>query len=90
VSKKVPSDIEIAQAATLIPIEAVAEKMGLERRDIEFYGDNMAKVKLEAIEKLQNRPNAKYVLVTAITPTPLGEGKSTTTVGSGSGDAAHR
>ncbi|HRW10557.1 MAG TPA: formate--tetrahydrofolate ligase [Caldilineaceae bacterium] len=81
----VPSDIEIAQAATLEPIEAIAEKMGLTRADIELYGDTMAKVKLEAIEKLKDRPNAKYVVVTAITPTPLGEGKSTTTVGLGQG-----
>lgn len=79
----VPSDIEIAQAAQLEPIEAIAEKMGLARADIELYGDAMAKVKLEALEKLAARPNAKYILVTAITPTPLGEGKSTTTVGLG-------
>jgi formate--tetrahydrofolate ligase len=79
----VPSDIEIAQAAKLEPIEAIAEKMGLSRADIELYGDAMAKVKLEAIEKLRQRPNAKYVVITAITPTPLGEGKSTTTVGLG-------
>ena len=79
----VPSDIEIAQAATLEPIEAIAEKMGLERSDIEIYGDKIAKVKLETIDKLKDRPNAKYILVTAITPTPLGEGKSTTTVGLG-------
>jgi formate--tetrahydrofolate ligase len=82
-SKKVPSDIEIAQAATLLPIEAIAEKMGLSRSDIEFYGEAMAKIKLETVEKVQSRPNAKYVVVTAITPTPLGEGKSTTTVGLG-------
>lgn len=81
----VPSDIEIAQAAKLEPIEAIAEKMGLSRRDIEFYGDAVAKVKLEALEHLQDRPNAKYVLVTSITPTPLGEGKSTTLVGLGQG-----
>jgi formate--tetrahydrofolate ligase len=79
----VPSDIDIAQAATLLPIEAIAEKMGLTRADIELYGDGMAKVKLEALERLQAKPNAKYILVTAITPTPLGEGKSTTTVGLG-------
>src|SRR5690606_13065459 len=79
----VPSDLEIAQAARLEPIEAIAEKMGLARTDIELYGDVMAKVKLEALEKLAARPNAKYVVVTAITPTPLGEGKSTTTVGLG-------
>lgn len=80
-AKHVPSDIEIAQAATLEPIETIAEKMGLERRDIELYGDSMAKVKLETIDKLKDKPNAKYVVVTSITPTPLGEGKSTTTVG---------
>ncbi|HMN28417.1 MAG TPA: formate--tetrahydrofolate ligase, partial [Caldilineaceae bacterium] len=82
-TKKVPSDIEIAQAARLEPIEAIAEKMGLAREDIEFYGESMAKIKLETIAKLADRPNAKYVVVTAITPTPLGEGKSTTTVGLG-------
>lgn len=82
-SKIVPSDIEIAQAATLLPIEAIAEKMGLTRQEIELYGDYMAKIKLEAIDKFKDRPNAKYVVVTAITPTPLGEGKSTTTVGLG-------
>ena len=81
----VPSDLEIAQAATIRPIWEIAEKMGLERGDIELYGDQMAKVRLEAIEKLAERPNARYVLVTAITPTPLGEGKSTTTVGLGQG-----
>ena len=80
-TKTVPSDIEIAQAATLQPIEAIAEKMGLSRADIEFYGEATAKIKLETMEKLQDRPDAKYVVVTAITPTPLGEGKSTTTVG---------
>lgn len=84
-AKKVPSDIEIAQAATLVPIEAIAEKMGLSRSDIEFYGESVAKIKLEAIDKLKDRPDAKYVVVTAITPTPLGEGKSTTTVGLGQG-----
>ncbi len=81
----VPSDLEIAQAAKLLPIWEIAAKMGLDRKDIELYGDYMAKVKLEALEKLQDRPNAKYILVTAVTPTPLGEGKSTTTVGLGQG-----
>lgn len=81
----VPSDLEIAQAAKLQPIEAIAEKMGLDRDDIEFYGKSMAKIRLEVLEKLKDRPNAKYILVTAVTPTPLGEGKSTTTVGLGQG-----
>lgn len=80
-----PSDIEIAQAARLEPIEAIAEKMGLLRSEIELYGENMAKIKLESIERLRERPNAKYVVVTSITPTPLGEGKSTTLVGLGQG-----
>lgn len=84
-SSPVPSDLDIAQAAKLQPVEAIAEKMGLELDDIEFYGKYMAKVRLEALEKLKDRPNAKYILVTAVTPTPLGEGKSTTTVGLGQG-----
>ncbi|MCZ0937027.1 MAG: formate--tetrahydrofolate ligase [Caldilineaceae bacterium] len=81
----VPSDLDIAQAAELLPVWEIAEKMGLGRSDIELYGDHMAKVRLEAVEALADRPNARYVLVTAITPTPLGEGKSTTTVGLGQG-----
>ena len=81
----VPSDLDIAQAAELLPVWEIAEKMGLGRSDIELYGDHMAKVRLEAVEVLADRPNARYVLVTAITPTPLGEGKSTTTVGLGQG-----
>lgn len=81
----VPSDLDIAQAATLQPVWEIAEKMGLEWDDIELYGSHMAKVRLEALEKLAARPNAKYILITAITPTPLGEGKSTTTVGLGQG-----
>ena len=81
----VPTDLEIAQAAKLVPIWEIAEKMGLGRSDIELYGDHMAKVRLEAVDALGGRPNARYVLVTAITPTPLGEGKSTTTVGLGQG-----
>jgi len=84
-STPVPSDLDIAQAAKLLPIEAIAEKMGLERDDIEFYGKSMAKIRLEVLEKLKDRPNAKYILITAVTPTPLGEGKSTTTVGLGQG-----
>lgn len=81
----IPSDLDIAQAATLQPVWEIAEKMGLGWDDIELYGSHMAKVRLEALEKLAARPNAKYILITAITPTPLGEGKSTTTVGLGQG-----
>lgn len=84
-SEHVPSDLDIAQSATLQPIQEIAAKMGLEADDIELYGNHMAKIRLESLEKLQSRPNGKYILVTAVTPTPLGEGKSTTTVGLGQG-----
>ncbi len=80
----IPSDLEIAQNANLLHINQIAEQMGLDPdRDLEHYGKYVAKINLEALERLQDRPNAKYVDVTAITPTPLGEGKSTTTVGIG-------
>lgn len=78
------SDLQIAQAATLVPIAEIAAQMGLDPdEDLISYGKYVAKVKLSAIERLEDRPNAKYIDVTAITPTPLGEGKSTTTVGLG-------
>ena len=79
-----PSDLEIAQNADLLHIDQIAEQMGLDPdHDLEHYGKYVAKINLEALERLEDRPNAKYVDVTAITPTPLGEGKSTTTVGIG-------
>ncbi|MDE2858506.1 MAG: formate--tetrahydrofolate ligase [Chloroflexota bacterium] len=80
----IPSDLEIAQNADLLHINQIAEQMGLDPdRDLEHYGKYVAKINLEALERLGDRPNGKYVDVTAITPTPLGEGKSTTTVGIG-------
>ncbi len=79
--KPVPSDIEIAQAAELLPIVEIAEKIGLSEDDLDLYGKYKAKVHLDVLERLQERPNGKYIDVTAITPTPLGEGKTTTTVG---------
>lgn len=63
------------------PIEEIAEMMGLERGDIEMYGTTKAKIKLDAIDKVKDRPRARYIAVTAITPTPLGEGKTTTSIG---------
>jgi len=78
-----PSDLEIARQAHLRPIIQIAEEMGLPRELLEQYGDSVLKIKLEAIEALADRPTARYVCVTAITPTPLGEGKTTTTVGLG-------
>jgi formyltetrahydrofolate synthetase len=77
----VPSDIEIAQAAELIPIIEVAKSVGLSEDDIDLYGKWKAKVHLDVLEKFKDRPNAKYIDVTAITPTPLGEGKTVTTIG---------
>ncbi|HYE82361.1 MAG TPA: formate--tetrahydrofolate ligase [Clostridia bacterium] len=75
------TDIEIAQEAKLKDIREVAEKLGLSEDDIELYGKYKAKVSLEALKRLEKRPDAKLVLVTAITPTPAGEGKTTTNVG---------
>jgi len=79
----VKSDIEIAQEATMKPIRDVAASIGLSEDDIELYGKYKAKVSLEVWERLKNKPDGKLVLVTAITPTPAGEGKTTNTVGLG-------
>ncbi len=78
-----PPSLDIARKATLKPLIDVAGEMGLGPHLLEHYGDAVAKIKLEAIEELAQRPAAKYVLVSAITPTPLGEGKTTTTIGLG-------
>src|SRR5919201_3192467 len=75
------SDIEIARAAKLQPIATIADGLGLAPADIESYGAYKAKVRLEALAALDGRPDGTLVLVTAMTPTPAGEGKSTTTVG---------
>jgi len=77
----VPSDIEIAQAAELLPAIEVAKSVGLTEDDIDLHGKYKAKVHLDVLEKLADRPNARYIDVTAITPTPLGEGKTVTTIG---------
>jgi formate--tetrahydrofolate ligase len=78
-----PSDLEIASAAPLAPLTEIAAQMGIGPHLLEAYGDKLAKIRMEAVEELSDRPKAKYVVVTAITPTPLGEGKTTTTVGLG-------
>ena len=77
----VPSDIKIAQAAELIPVVEVARSVGLSEDDIDLHGKWKAKVHLDVLEKFKHRPNGKYIDVTAITPTPLGEGKTVTTIG---------
>lgn len=75
------SDIEIAQKAHMLPITEVAAKLGIGEEDIELYGRYKAKLSMDLIKRVQDKPNGKLILVTAITPTPAGEGKSTTTVG---------
>ncbi len=85
----VPSDIDIAQESDIKPISAVADEMGVLPDELELYGPYKAKVKLEILERLKDEPNGVYVDVTAITPTPLGEGKTTTTVGLSQALGAH-
>jgi formate--tetrahydrofolate ligase len=78
-----PSDLDIARGARLKPLSDVAAEMGIGEHLLEPYGDSVAKIKLEAVDELRDVPRARYVVVSAITPTPLGEGKTTTTVGLG-------
>ena len=80
-----PSDLEIARGAKLRPLIEIADEAGIPADCLEQYGEGAAKIKLEAIERMSDGPRAKYVVVSAITPTPLGEGKTTTTVGLGQG-----
>ena len=82
-TEKFPNDLEIARRARLRPLTKIAGDMGIGEHLLEPYGSDVAKIKLEAIDELSDRPMAKYVVVSAITPTPLGEGKTTTTVGLG-------
>ena len=87
--RPVPSDIEIAQAADIKPITQVAEEAGILPSELELHGDNIAKVRLTILDRLKDVPNGKYIDVTAITPTPLGEGKSTTMMGLSQALGAH-
>ena len=87
--RPVPSDIEIAQAGKLKPITQIAKELGIREDELELFGPYKAKIKLEILERLKSKPNGIYVDVTAITPTPLGEGKTTTTVGLSQALGAH-
>ena len=78
-----PTALEIARQATLKPIAEIAEDVGIPLWLTELHGEHVAKIDLRAVAELADRPKAKYVVVTAITPTPLGEGKTTTTIGLG-------
>src|SRR5260370_41637299 len=86
---RVPSDIEIAQAATPLLIDQIATEAGIRPDEPELYGKTKAKVRLSIRDRLKDVPNGKYIVVTAITPTPLGEGKTTTTVGLSQALGAH-
>ncbi|KAI4803657.1 hypothetical protein KUCAC02_025320 [Chaenocephalus aceratus] len=79
--KPVPSDIVISRSCVPKPIDGLAREVGLLSDEVELYGKTKAKVQLSIIKRLQAQPDGKYVVVTGITPTPLGEGKSTTTIG---------
>jgi methylenetetrahydrofolate dehydrogenase (NADP+)/methenyltetrahydrofolate cyclohydrolase/formyltetrahydrofolate synthetase len=81
IKRPVPSDIEIAQEAKMRPVLEIAAELGLSEDDLDLYGKYKAKVHLDVLDRLADRPNAKYIDVTAITPTPLGEGKTVTTIG---------
>ena len=77
------SDIEIAQNAKMLPISEIGAKLGIPAEDLENYGPYKAKVSLKLSKELENKPMGKLILVTAISPTPAGEGKTTTSVGLG-------
>lgn len=87
--RPVPSDIEIAQAFEPMPISKIAKQVGLLPEELEVFGTTKAKVRLTVLDRLRGLPNGFYVDVTAITPTPLGEGKTTTTVGLSQALGAH-
>ena len=88
-AKPVPSNIDIAQATELLPIVKVAAGLGLGEDDLDLYGKYKAKIHLDVLDRLKDRPLGRYVDVAAITPTPLGEGKTTTTVGLSQALGAH-
>ena len=87
--RPVPSDIDIAQAYEPMRIQPFGEDLGIEQDELEPYGHYKAKVSLDVRERLADKPNGNYIVVTAITPTPLGEGKTTTTVGLSQALGAH-
>ncbi|MGD0344170.1 MAG: formate--tetrahydrofolate ligase, partial [Acidimicrobiales bacterium] len=77
------SALEIARQAELKPIDEIAAQMGIRRHLLEHYGEYVAKIKLDAIDELADGPRARYIVVSAVSPTPFGEGKTTMTIGLG-------
>ena len=90
VEKPVPSDIVISRSQEPKPINQLAEEIGICPAELSPYGINKAKVSLKVLQRLQHQQNGKYVVVAGITPTPLGEGKSTTTLGLVQALSAHK
>ncbi|EFX76603.1 hypothetical protein DAPPUDRAFT_198836 [Daphnia pulex] len=88
-SEPVPRDIDIARSQTPKNVTELAEEIGLSTSDVELYGSTKAKVNINILERLAEKPLGKYVIVCGITPTPLGEGKSTTTIGLSQAIGAH-
>ena len=80
-SSPIPSDLDIAQAAQVLPITEIADRVGIRNEELIPYGHDKAKVHLDILRRVRGGPRGRYVNVTAITPTPLGEGKTTTTIG---------
>ena len=89
IKTNVPSDIEISLAQTPKPITQLAQEIGIFPLELESYGQYKAKVDLDLLKRLDHRKNGKYVVISGITPTPLGEGKSTTTIGLAQAIGAH-
>jgi methylenetetrahydrofolate dehydrogenase (NADP+)/methenyltetrahydrofolate cyclohydrolase/formyltetrahydrofolate synthetase len=89
IKQKVPSDIEIAMAQTPKPVAQLALELGLLPDELESYGKYKAKVELSVLDRLTHRKDGKYIVISGITPTPLGEGKSTTTIGLAQALGAH-
>lgn len=89
IKEKVPSDIDIAMAQTPKPVVQLAHEIGIQGDELESYGRYKAKVELSVLERLAHRKDGKYVVISGITPTPLGEGKSTTTIGLAQALGAH-
>ncbi|KAJ6248556.1 monofunctional c1-tetrahydrofolate synthase [Anaeramoeba flamelloides] len=85
----VPSDIDVSQSLKLWPIRRIAQSVGIQDNELELHGDSRGRIKLDVLERLKNKPNGKYVLVTGINPTPFGEGKTTTSVGLSQSIGAH-
>ena len=80
-ARPLPPDIEIARAAPIRPIDEIAKRLGIPDDDLEHFGKYKAKISLDLFHRLDNKPTGKLVLITAITPTPAGEGKTTTSIG---------